>query len=292
MSSACPVEWPLHFLPDRPLERMTIALPTLEESATWLVRFGRLGYVVEGLVYIVVGLLATEAAIGAGGRITDIKGAFQAIGRAPFGMLALLFVIAGLFGYAGWRIVSTITDAERRGDQPTPKLLRIADFVEGLVYCSFGIWVAKYVARGYADSSDQTPHVTNRLLQLPAGRWVVIAAGLVMLSYAIYQFYSAFARKYLERLDLNAAGRARPWIERLGGFGVGARAAVFTMIALLMIRAGIDFDPTRAGGIEKSLVVIASQPAGSIMFTLVATGLIAYGILQIVTARYRVMRAT
>jgi hypothetical protein len=129
------------------------------------------------------------------------------------------------------------------------------------------------------------------MLQYPGGRWLVIAAGAGILAYAAYQFHSAFTRRFLYRLDLSTAHRARRWIERLGGFGVGSRAAVFAMIGMLIVRAGWEYDPSKAGGIEKSLDVIANQPAGSVMFGFVATGLIAYGILQIVTARYRAMRA-
>ena len=270
---------------------MTIALPTLEQGADWIVRFGRLGYIVEGVVYIIVGILATEAALGTGGRTTDIKGAFQIIGTAPFGMMALTVVAAGLFGYAAWRIVSSITDAERTRAEPTGYMMRVADFAEGIVYGSFGVWVAEYLMRDHVSVDDQTSHMTHRVLQFPAGRWLVIAAGLAMLAYAIYQFRSAITRKFLYRLDLSNAGRSRFWIERLGGFGVAARAAVLAMIGILIIRAGWDVDPSKAGGIEKSLDVIANQTAGSVMFAFVATGLIAYGILQLVTARYRVMRA-
>ena len=270
---------------------MTIALPTLEEGATWIVRFGRLGYIVEGAVYIIVGILATEAALGTGGRTTDIKGAFQTIGTAPFGLVALTVVAVGLFGYAAWRIVSSITDAERTTVKPTSFMMRLADFVEGMAYGSFGIWVAQYLLRDHVSVDDQTPHMTNRMLQYPGGRWIVIAFGLCILVYAMYQFHSAVRRKFLYRLDLSGAKHARRWVERLGGFGVGARASVFAMIGILIIRAGWEYDPTKAGGIEKSLDVIANQPAGSVMFALVAIGLIAYGILQIVTARYRVMRA-
>ena len=270
---------------------MTIALPTLEQGATWIVRFGRLGYIVEGAVYIIVGILATEAALGTGGRTTDIKGAFQTIGTAPFGLVALTVVAVGLFGYAAWRIVSSITDAERTTIQPTSLMLRLADLVEGVAYGSFGIWVGQYLLRDHVSVDDQTPHMTHRMMQYPGGRWIVIVSGLGILLYAIYQFHSALKRKFLYRLDLSEARRARPWIERLGGFGVGARASVFAMIGILIIRAGWDTDPSKAGGIEKSLDVISNQPAGSVMFAFVAVGLIAYGILQIVTARYRVMRA-
>ena len=257
-----------------------------------MTHLARLGYIVEGIVYIIVGILATEAALGTGGRTTDIKGAFHTIGTAPFGMIALTVVAAGLFGYAAWRIVSSITDAERTTIEPTNVLLRIADFIEGLAYGSFGIWVGQYVLRDGVRFDDSTPDMTHHVLQYWGGRWLVIAAGVGILAYAVYQFYSAFTRRFLYRLDLSTARRARRWIERLGGFGVGARAAVFAMIGMLIVRAGWEYDSTQAGGIEKSLDVIANQPAGGFMFGLVATGLIAYGILQIVTARYRMMRAT
>src|SRR5215212_147139 len=62
--------------------------PGSGERERWLVRFGRLGYLAKGLVYIVVGFLATQAAVGSGGETTDIKGALQTIGDAPFGRTA------------------------------------------------------------------------------------------------------------------------------------------------------------------------------------------------------------
>jgi hypothetical protein len=270
---------------------MTIALPTLEEGETWIVRFGRLGYIVEGLVYIIVGILATEAALGTGGRTTDIKGAFQTIGTAPFGMPALAIVAVGLFGYAAWRIVSSITDAERIGNKPTTLAFRVADFIEGLAYGSFGVWVTQYLIHDQVSVGDDTPAMTHRMMEIPGGRWIVMIVGLSIFAYALYQFHSALRRKFLHRLDLSAARRARLWIERLGGFGVAARASVFAMVGMLILRAGWEIDASRAGGIEKSLDVIANQPAGGVMFAFVAIGLIAYGVLQIVTARYRSMRA-
>ena len=190
-------------------------------------------------------------------------------------------------GGAGRReLVAAVPSEDRRGG-----LVPLADFFEGIVYGSFGIWVAQYLLRDHVSVDDQTPHMTHRMLQYPGGRLIVIALGAGILLYAIYQFHSALKRKFLYRLDLSTAKHARALIERLGGFGVGARASVFAMIGILIIRAGWEYNPSRAGGIEKSLDVIANQPAGSVMFAFVAVGLIAYGILQIVTARYRVMRA-
>ena len=267
--------------------------PAVQQSATWLVRLGRLGYAAKGLVYIVVGFLATKAAIGIGGGTTDMKGALRTIGEAPFGKVALMFVAIGLIGYMGWRLASAVTDAEPRGSDAKGFAIRIADAFRGVVYGSLGGWVLAYVVRGHAESKNQARQVTDQLLHLPAGRSIVIGAGLVIVGYALYQLYRAVTRKFLKHLDLSSAGESsRRWIERLGVFGIGARAAVFGMIGMLIVQAGWRYDPSEAGGIDKSLDVIASQPFGEALFAVVATGLIAFGILQLATARYRVMRAT
>src|SRR6186997_1335734 len=75
----------------------------------------RLGYSAKGVLYGVVGLLAFQAAIGAGGRITDSDGALRAIMRQPFGHTLLLVLAIGLFGYAAWRTLEGIFNSERRG---------------------------------------------------------------------------------------------------------------------------------------------------------------------------------
>ena len=275
---------------------MTIAesaAPVLKQSAPWIVRLGRLGYVVKGFVYIIVGLLATEAAIGVGGGTTDTRGALRVVGEGPLGRLPLIVVAVGLLGYAAWRLVSAVTDAERRGDEPTKIALRIGEAIRGLAYGSLGVWTLRYLFRGHMETNDQARAAASRVLSLPAGRWLVIGIGLGFVGYALYQMYRAFSGKFLKRLDLSSADpRARKWIERLGEFGIAARAVVFGTIGILVTAAGWNYNPSQAGGIEKSLDAIARQPAGEIVFGVVAAGLIAFGILQIVTARYRVMRAS
>ena len=105
-----------------------------------LVRLGRLGYAAKGTVYVVMGLLATEAALGIGGRATDSHGALRTIGEAPFGKIALFIVMIGLFGYAAWRLTSAVTDAERRGGDASGIALRIADAARGVAYGVLAIW--------------------------------------------------------------------------------------------------------------------------------------------------------
>ena len=260
----------------------------LMKNEHWIVTLGRLGYAVKGIVYITVGFLAIQAALGLGGGTTDVRGALRAIRHAPFGMIGLLIISAGLMGYAAWRIVSALTDAERRGDAPTSIALRLGEAFRGVVYGALGAWALKYLLDGRTERTDQARELTRHALGLPAGRWIVIGTGLGVIGYALYQLFRAVTRKFLKRLDLSKASeRTRAWIEHLGWYGVAARAIVFAMIGILVARAGWDYRPSEAGGIEKSLDVIANY---ALIFAIVAVGLIAFGMLQIATARYRRMR--
>jgi hypothetical protein len=259
-------------------------------GSSWLTRLGRLGYAAKGIVYIVVGFLASKAALGRGGETTDTQGAVRTVGEGPFGTISLVVIAVGLLGYALWRLVSAATDAERRGDEPSSLALRLGEAFRGLAYGSLGLFTLRLITRGRASDGNNASAWTERVLGLPAGRWLVIAAGAMVLGYAMYQVYRAVSRKYLKRLDLSSAGRtARKAIERLGGFGIAARAVVFGMIGVLVIRAGWNYDSSRAGGIEESLDALA-RSSGPLLFGTISAGLIAYGILQIATARYRIMR--
>lgn len=257
----------------------------------WLVRLGRLGYAVKGVVYMVVGFLATKAAVGMrGGETTNSRGAVQAIEATPLGRISLLFVIAGLFGYAAWRLVSAIKDAERRGDEPTSIAVRVGEAFRGLLYGALGAWTLRYLLTDRTGEGQQAPGLVATALGLPFGRWIVVAAAMCIAGYALYQVYRALSGKFLNRLSFSGATiTTRRWTERLGRFGILARAVVFAVIGGLVARAGWTWDPSQAGGVERSLDVIAREQGGYV-FILVAVGLIAYGLFEIATARFRVMR--
>jgi uncharacterized membrane protein YidH (DUF202 family) len=260
-------------------------------KGSWLVRLGRLGYAVKGIVYIVVGFLATKAGMGmSGGETTDSQGAVQAIGSEPLGRVLLVIVAAGLLGYAAWRIVSAVKDAERRGDEPTSIAVRIGEAARGLIYGSLGAWTLRYILTDRTGEGEQTRGLVATALELPSGRWLVVAAGLGVIGYALYQVYRAVSGKFMKRLDFSDAGyKARTWTERFGRFGIIARAVVFAVIGSLVARAGWNYAPSQAGGVERSLDVIAREQSGYV-FIAIAIGLIAYGLFEIATARFRVMR--
>ena len=63
----------------------------------------RMGFLVKGALYMIIGTLALQAAIGFGGKLTGTNGALITVLLQPFGRVMLLIAAVGLFGYAMWR---------------------------------------------------------------------------------------------------------------------------------------------------------------------------------------------
>ena len=70
----------------------------------------RTGFLVKGLLYIVIGVLALQVVTGLGGRVTGTLGALMTVLGQPFGRTLLLIAAISLFGYAVWRVLQGLLD--------------------------------------------------------------------------------------------------------------------------------------------------------------------------------------
>src|SRR5215212_8392088 len=75
----------------------------------------RAGYGARGAVYCLVGALALLAAVGSGGQTGGSRSALQSLLTQPYGKIWLAAIALGLFGFALWRAVEALTDADHRG---------------------------------------------------------------------------------------------------------------------------------------------------------------------------------
>jgi hypothetical protein len=72
--------------------------------------------------------------------------------------------------------------------------------------------------------------------------------------------------------------------------GIGARGVVFAVIGAFLTRAGFAHNADKAADTGEALTAIGQQPFGRWLLGAVAVGLIAYGVYEVVQARYRVIR--
>ena len=270
---------------------MTSEEQVAAEAGTWVERYARAGYVVKGLVYVIVGSLALQFALGVGGRTTGASGVLTTILWQPHGQVLLLITGIGLFGYALWRLVQAILDVEDKGTDARGLLKRFGYLAAGVAYGSLGFESIRLVF-GIASGGDsqETELWTARVLGAPLGGWLVGAGAAVMLGLAINAAVVAFRRLYRRKLALSRMSTlAKVAADVLAMVGLIGRGAVFALIAILLVRAAWLHDADAAGSSEQALELLLRWPAGSWLLAGVAVGLIAYGAYAWIQARYRRM---
>lgn len=261
----------------------------VREVAPWIEKLARLGFLAKALLYMTIGVLATAAALRLGGTgATGSRGAMATLIDAPFGQILIAVIAVGLFGYAAWRIVEGIVDAERKGTSVKGIAKRVQSVAIGILHAALAISAVKLVGGQVSAGNDgaMSQSWTARALSTPGGviaLWIV-AAGFV--AYGAYQLYKAWKAKLDERLALGRmAPRTQRWVIAASRFGIAARGVVFITIGGLVARAIQQHDPREARGIKAALNELFAL--GRWPFLFVATGLVAYGIYELINARYR-----
>lgn len=255
----------------------------------WVDRLARLGFAAKGLVYLVVGVLAVQVALGRGGQTTDSHGALATLAGRPRGVLLLAIVAVGLFGYALWRVVEAWVDPDGKGTDASGLLTRGGYVAVGIVYAGLALSAMRLI-QGHAAGSGQNVEEswTARLLQQPLGRWLVGAVGVAIIGFFVAQVIRAFHGNFPEQVRAGELrGAEATWARRLGSFGLAARGVVFVMIGLFLIQAALKHDPGQAGGLDQALQVLAQQAHGAALLGIVALGLMAYGCYMLLIAWHR-----
>ncbi len=262
----------------------------MTDVAPWVERLARVGYAAKALLYIMVGVLAAQAGLGRGGRAVDTQGALRQVHSVTFGRATLILIAAGLIGYAIWRVVEGILDPDRRGTDLKGLALRASFVARGLLHGALGVTALSLAARERpGPHTDQTRHWTAVAFGLPAGELLVWLVALGIGGYGVYQLYRAYASKLSRQLNLVELGaNSMQWVVGVSRFGIAARGVVFCLIGFFLARAAAQHDAAQAGGLRKSLGLLAG--IGRWPFVVVALGLVAYGVYELVNARYRRIR--
>jgi hypothetical protein len=240
---------------------------------------GRIGMACYGVVHLVVAFLALQVAFGDSEQ-ADQKGALQQIGSTAFGQVLLWVMAVGLVLFGLWQFLMAATGYEWvHGGKRTRK--RIGAAARGVVVIVLG-FTAFRLATGTSSgqsSSQNQQEFTAKLLSLPAGPVLVVLAAAGVAGVAIAAAVKGAKQKFLEDLDTRELpGPSRRWVGWLGTTGYLAKAVVFAVVAVLLAIAGFNADAHKAGGLDAALKTLAAQPFGTVLLTVVALGLAAFGV--------------
>ncbi len=244
----------------------------------------RLGYVVRGLVYGMIGVLAVQVALNRGGSLTDTQGAIVALGQTPVGVALLYAILVGLIGYGLWGLIRAIFDPLHKGADAKGIVERLGFAVSGISYGLLSIATYRLIT-GASDAAHsgaqttQTQQATASILTNSWGPIAVGAVGVIVIGIGLLQVIQGLGPGFQRQFQPFAlSGEQRTWIERLGRFGMTARGVVFTMIGVFLVLAAYRHDASQAQGIDGVLAALLQQPYGPWLLGIVALGLIAFGI--------------
>jgi hypothetical protein len=267
----------------------TVARRVTEAPDHWVATLARLGYATIGVVYLMIGTLATQAALGSGGAMVDTRDVLVTIARQPFGRVLLGLTALGLSGYVLWRLVQAGVDPERKGTDARGLLIRLGFAVSGLAYAALAVLAARMaLGLGGAGGPAAEQTWTARLLAQPCGPWLVGSLGGIIIGVGLAHFYRAYTAQFMQEYATGEmSARQQHWARRLGQFGLAARGVTFGIMGGFFIYAGLSADPSEARGLGGALVAVAQQPYGPWLLGVVALGLVAYGLFCLSQALYR-----
>ncbi|MFD7918034.1 DUF1206 domain-containing protein [Streptomyces sp. NPDC059740] len=256
--------------------------PVLDAAARW-------GLAARGVIYVLVGLLALRIAFGddGSGRQADRSGALQEVASRPFGLVLVWLIGLGLAGMALWRLSEAAFGRSGANGGSVGK--RLVSLCRCVFYGVGAFSVLSFATGAGSSSSDRTSRdVTARALGLPGGVWLVGAAGVGVAVAGVVIAVRAVQRTFCKHLKTyEMARRVRTGVVACGVAGGVARGMVFGAAGVFAVRAGIEYDPSDAKGMDDTLRSLAETPVGPWLLAVVAVGLALFGVFSCASARWR-----
>ncbi|GAC1445146.1 MAG: DUF1206 domain-containing protein [Mycobacteriales bacterium] len=250
-------------------------------AVAWL---ARLGLVSRGIVWLTVGLLAAQVALGSNKK-ADKNGALQTIVDKPFGHPLLAVLVIGFLGYAVWRLLeAAVGHTEEEGRKRWTQ--RGASLFRGLIYLGLALSTAKFLVGG--GGKDKTEPLTARVMKTTGGRDLVFIVGVGVIVGGLTMVVQAFRHSFEDKLDMGRMSSSlRSSTTVLGTAGIAARGLVFALIGGFLLDAAVRFQPAKAKGLDASLKAVGQQPFGRLLLFAAALGLLAFSLWSFIEARYR-----
>jgi hypothetical protein len=261
------------------------------ESDT-LEHLARVGLVAYGVVHLLVAWLAIQLAwFGVSGESADQSGAMESLKETTFGTPLLWIVAVGLIALAAWQAAEVLRwrGGWSASGKARLKALRRSGraLVKAVIYAALAVVAIRFATGDSQSSSSSQQETAAGVFALPAGQWLVGAAGVVLVGVGAWHVRKGFNKHFLKEIDTTGCShKALRLVTRLGQVGFPGKGIALAGVGGMLIWAALTFDPSKARGLDGALRTMLDLPFGQILLTLVALGIAAFGAFCLVRARY------
>lgn len=247
------------------------------------------GFVMSGLVHVLIGVIALRMAFGGSSQDADQGGALQAVASAPGGNILLWIGGLAMVALMLWHLVHAWVGA--RWERETKKKFShvVTTLGKAIVYGALALTSLRFAAGAGSDSGQQTSELTAGLMGNVAGRVLIVAVGLVVLGIGGIHVYRGASRGFEEDLRVPPGQKVARAIIVTGVLGYIAKGIALVGVGLMFGWAALGADPEKATGLDGALKAMASLPAGGILLAVVGAGLILFGVYAVLRSRYAPM---
>jgi hypothetical protein len=256
-----------------------------EPKKVWFENFARYGLVSKGIVYCMMGVLTLLAAVGLGGKKASKTEAFEVIYRQPFGKILLVCIIIGLLGFVTLRVFQCFKDIDNKGKNLKGIITRIGFGLSALIYAGLGIFATKLFLYGSQPNGDSKQFIVSKVLEYPAGQWIVTIAALIVIGSGINQIYKAVAGKFMNNVYF-LHSKTSNLFKKVGVLGYSSRGVVLIILGYFLLRAALASNPKAVKDTTDAFHFLENN-FGTFLMGLAALGLIGYGVFMFVKAKYQ-----
>ncbi|GAA1749557.1 DUF1206 domain-containing protein [Rothia terrae] len=239
----------------------------------------RVGFVVSGILHIMIGWIAFRIATGSGGGEASNSGAMAQIAATPGGQILLWIMTVGLVGLGLWRIAEAFVTPEAKD--------KVKSAIVGVVFLALSFSTLTFARGGSSSDGKKASSITSTVLEMPGGKILIALAGLIIIGVGAYGIFKGATKRFKKDLEAGAqGGNVGSAITISGMVGYIARGIAFAVLGIMVIWATLTSDPSKASGMDAALRTIGSQPVGVVLLIFTALGFILYGIYSIARAKY------
>ena len=256
------------------------------ETARKVVLFG---WAAKGVVYVALAYLVLQMAFGQSSQDASTTGALRLIAQSAPGKIVMVVLGLGLLAFAVGRILEVTTLAGPQIDgKEKVKAVVLAVLYTSLALTAFSIVGLAGSGGGGGGGGGKEQQGSAFLLGLPGGRILVGLVGLAVIAYGAKQVHSGVKQEFLGTLRTGQMSSGlRSAVEKLGTAAYVTKGAILALVGWFFLQSAITFDPDEAKGLDAALQEIAAETWGQVVLTMVAIGLLAYGVFAFVESRYR-----
>jgi hypothetical protein len=257
------------------------------ESSPVFETVARAGYVANGIVHVLIGVIVLVLAFGGPGE-GDQTGAFKAVAGAPLGFVVLWLIAIALWALGAWHAAEGILAHDRTGDAKGAAKKwgrRAAEWGQALVFVALGVLSAAVALGARPDAEQAAEGASRGLIDLPGGPIVLALVGVGVGAAGVSFVVMGILRSFRTRMDI-PDGAAGHGVAVLGVVGFVAKGLALVLVGVLLLIAALRSDAETAGGLDGAVQTVLDLALGPAIAAVIGIGFISYGVFTVLRARF------